>query len=178
MKLLCTTALFRCQSPKFKTEYRSQNQFLNPGFTNGVRQFCEYQYFCYEIPFYSVCLYSPFHFEYLKSKSTQMISPQKGNSGVLSNDTLLNFGLRAHFWSLNYYYRSQNRSPTFPYKNYFHFVYMKIMIVLASNIPKRYYISGLNKIQSLLELISVRTLEMERIMEIRARRSIRYQHQF
>ena len=23
-----------------------------------------------------------------------MISPQKGNSGVLSNDTLLNFGLR------------------------------------------------------------------------------------
>ena len=32
-------------------------------------------------------------FESLKSKSTQMLRPQKGNLGVLSNDTLLNFGL-------------------------------------------------------------------------------------
>ena len=33
-------------------------------------------------------------FKSFKSKSTQMLRPQKGNSGVLPNDTLLNFGLR------------------------------------------------------------------------------------
>ena len=32
-------------------------------------------------------------FDSLKSKSTQMFRPQEGNSGVLFNDTLLNFGL-------------------------------------------------------------------------------------
>jgi len=34
-------------------------------------------------------------FESLKSKSTQMlrVRPKNGNSGVLSNDTVLNFGL-------------------------------------------------------------------------------------
>ena len=34
-------------------------------------------------------------FESLKSKSTQMLGvrPKNGNSGVLSNDTVLNFGL-------------------------------------------------------------------------------------
>ena len=32
-------------------------------------------------------------FKSLKSKSIQMLSPQKGNSEVLFNDTLLNFGL-------------------------------------------------------------------------------------
>ena len=31
-------------------------------------------------------------FESLKSKSTQILRPQKGNSAVFSNDTLLNFG--------------------------------------------------------------------------------------
>ena len=59
---------------------------------NGVRQFCEYQYFCYKILFYSFCLYWLF-FEPLKSKSTQMLRPQKGNLGVSFNNTLLNFGL-------------------------------------------------------------------------------------
>ena len=33
-------------------------------------------------------------FESLKSKSTQMLRPQKGSSRVSFNDTLLNFGLR------------------------------------------------------------------------------------
>ena len=32
-------------------------------------------------------------FKSLKSKSTQMLRPQKENSGVSFNDTLLNFGL-------------------------------------------------------------------------------------
>jgi len=32
-------------------------------------------------------------FKSLKSKSTQKLRPQKGNSGVSFNDTLLNFGL-------------------------------------------------------------------------------------
>ena len=35
-------------------------------------------------------------FESLKSKSTQNLRPQKGNSGVSFNDTLLNFGLWVH----------------------------------------------------------------------------------
>jgi len=38
--------------------------------------------------FFSVCLYSPFFFESLKSKSAQMLRPQKGNLEVLFNDTL------------------------------------------------------------------------------------------
>ena len=33
-------------------------------------------------------------FKFLKSKSIQMLRPQKGNSEVSFNDTLLNFGLR------------------------------------------------------------------------------------
>ena len=35
-------------------------------------------------------------FKSFKSKSTQMLRPQKGNSGVLPNDTLLNVGLCVH----------------------------------------------------------------------------------
>ena len=38
-------------------------------------------------------------FESLKSKSTEILRPQKGNSGVSFNefnDTILNFGLRGH----------------------------------------------------------------------------------
>ena len=35
-------------------------------------------------------------FESLQSRFTQMLRPQKGNSGVSFNDTLLNFGL----WSV------------------------------------------------------------------------------
>ena len=42
--------------------------------------------------FYLVSLYSPF-FESLRSKSTQILKRQKGNSGVSFNDTLLNFCL-------------------------------------------------------------------------------------
>jgi len=48
----------------------------------------------------------------LKSKSTQMLRPQKGHWGVSFNDTLLNFGLRctSHiyaikpFWALEYHF--------------------------------------------------------------------------
>ena len=39
-------------------------------------------------------IFSFFFVESLKSKSTQMLPPQKGNSRVLFNDTLLNFRLR------------------------------------------------------------------------------------
>ena len=38
-------------------------------------------------------VYTLHFFESLKSKSTQMLGSQKGNSGVSFNDTLLNFGL-------------------------------------------------------------------------------------
>ena len=48
------------QRLKLKTGYRYENQFWNPGFTDGFRQFCGYKYFCYEILFYIVSLYSPF----------------------------------------------------------------------------------------------------------------------
>ena len=48
------------QSPKLKTWYHYENQFWNPGFINGVRQFCGYQFFCYEIFFYLVSSYSQF----------------------------------------------------------------------------------------------------------------------
>ena len=61
------------QSLKLKTGYRYENQFWNPGFTKGVRQFCEYQYFCFDQFFYLVSPYSPS----LNSKSTQMLRPQK-----------------------------------------------------------------------------------------------------
>ena len=39
------------QSWKLKTGYCYESQFWNPGFVHGVRQFCGYQYFCYEILF-------------------------------------------------------------------------------------------------------------------------------
>ena len=54
------------QSPKLKTGYRYENQFWNPGFTDGFRQFCGYQYFCYEILCYLVSSYSPFFLNLLK----------------------------------------------------------------------------------------------------------------
>ena len=42
-------------------------------------------------------------FESLKSKSTQMLRPQKWNSGVSFNDTLLNVGLSSTFCTLIMY---------------------------------------------------------------------------
>ena len=48
---------------------------------------------CDKILFYLFSLYSPFFFESLRSKSKQMLGPQKGNSRVSLKDTLLNFGL-------------------------------------------------------------------------------------
>ena len=49
----CTVKSSRCP-------ILNENQFQYPGFTNGVRQFCGFQYFCYEILFYLVSSYSPF----------------------------------------------------------------------------------------------------------------------
>ena len=43
LNVLCPVDFF--QSPKLKTGYRNNNQFWNPGFANGVRQSCGYQYF-------------------------------------------------------------------------------------------------------------------------------------
>ena len=68
-------------SSKLKTGYRYENHSWNPGFTNGVRQFCGYQYFSYEILFYSLSLYSPFLLNLINQNQ------------VSFNDTLLNFGL-------------------------------------------------------------------------------------
>ena len=48
---------FLALSQKLKTGYHSENQFWNPGFTNGFTQFCGYRYFCYEILFYLVSSY-------------------------------------------------------------------------------------------------------------------------
>ena len=56
--------------------------------------------FLFGILFYLVSSYFPLFFESLKSKSTQMLRPQKENLGFLSKDTLLNFGLR---YNLNVY---------------------------------------------------------------------------
>ena len=56
--------------------------------------FSEYQYFYKEMLFFQFH-FSLHFFQSLKSKSTQMLRPLKGNSGVSFNDTLLNFGLRA-----------------------------------------------------------------------------------
>ena len=46
------------------------------------------KYFLFGFFTFSICVKS------LKSKSTKILRPQKGNSGVSFNDTLLNFGLR------------------------------------------------------------------------------------
>ena len=89
-------ACLQSPSPKLKTESCCENQFWHPGFTNGVRQFCGYYYFfLWNIILFSSFIFSIF-FKSLKSIFTQMLRPQKGNSGVSFNDTLLNFGL----WSL------------------------------------------------------------------------------
>ena len=69
-------------SPKLKTGYRYENQFWNPGFTNGFTQFCRYRYFCFEILFYLVSLYFTIFFESLKSKSTQK-SPKRKLGGFV-----------------------------------------------------------------------------------------------
>ena len=69
---------------------------------NGVRNFSDYKYFCYEMLFDSVCLYFPFFSNLLK----QNVRTRKGNSGVSFNiDILLNYRLsRSHklsyLWSI------------------------------------------------------------------------------
>jgi len=50
----------QARSPKLKTGYRYENQFWNPGFTNGLTQFCRYRYFCFEILFYLILYILPF----------------------------------------------------------------------------------------------------------------------
>ena len=81
------------QSPKLKTGNRYENKFWNPGFTNGVRQFCGYQYFCFEILFYLVSSYSSF-FSNLWNQIYTNVKTPKRKLGRFVNDTLLNFGLR------------------------------------------------------------------------------------
>ena len=51
---------FRALSPKLKTGYRYENQLWNPGFTNGVRQFCGYQYFGKNVILFSYFIFSIF----------------------------------------------------------------------------------------------------------------------
>ena len=79
----------------------------------GLGIFVNISIFVMKYYFFSLFIFSIF-FESLKSKSTQNLRPQKGNSGVSFNDTLLNFGLRAH----NFMYKkpdSTNRTYWFMY---------------------------------------------------------------
>ena len=78
--------------PKTQDRISLKSQFYNLGFKNGDRQFCRYQYFHYEILYYLVSSCSPF-FKSLKFKSSYMIRPRNGNSGVSFNNTRLHFGL-------------------------------------------------------------------------------------
>jgi len=59
----------------------------------GLGSFMNINIFVIKYYFFHL-IYILHFFESLKSKSTQMLRPQKGNSGVSFNDTLLNFGLR------------------------------------------------------------------------------------
>ena len=61
----------------------------------GLDSFVDINIFVMKYYFLSFFILSIF-VESLKSKSTQKLRPQKGNSGVLSNDTLLNFTLWGH----------------------------------------------------------------------------------
>ena len=58
----------------------------------GSGSFVDINIFFMKYYFFSLFIFSIF-LEFLKTKSTQMLKPQKGNSGVSFNDTLLNFGL-------------------------------------------------------------------------------------
>ena len=63
----------------------------------GVGSFVNINIFVMKYFFFSLSIIFIF-FEYLKSKSTQLLGSQKANSGVSFNDTLLNFGLRQTFF--------------------------------------------------------------------------------
>ena len=66
----------------------------------GLGSFVNFNIFV--MKYYFVSLFTFFiFFEFVKSKSTQMLRPQKGNSGVSFKDTLLNFGLWAEFVNKN-----------------------------------------------------------------------------
>jgi len=56
----------------------------------GLGSFVDINIFVRNIILFS---FSNFFFKSLKSKSIQMLRPQKGNLGVSFNDTRLNFGL-------------------------------------------------------------------------------------
>ena len=58
----------------------------------GLRIFVNISIFVMKYYFFQF-VYILHFFESLKSKSTQNLRPQKGNSEVSFNDTLLNFGL-------------------------------------------------------------------------------------
>ena len=81
---------FCTQSPKLKTAGIAsyENQFWNPGFTNGLRQFGGYEY---------LILFSFFVFSIFTNLWNQIytnVKTPKRKLGRFVNDTLLNFGLR------------------------------------------------------------------------------------
>ena len=91
---------FWAQSPKLKTGYRYENQFWNPGLTDGrLGSYMDIHIFVMKY-YFILFLHTLHFFKSLKSKPTQTLRPQKGNSGVSFNDTLLNFGLIISFWHL------------------------------------------------------------------------------
>ena len=82
------------QSQKLETVLRDETQYRKPGFLNGVWKFCRYKYFDKKYYFLWFLQIFCFVFLFFKSKSTQMYTPQKGNSGVSFNDPFFNFRLR------------------------------------------------------------------------------------
>ena len=67
----------RPPGPKTSDRYQYENQFWNPGFINGVRQFCVYQFFCYEIFFYLVSSYSQFLSNLLNQNLQNVKTPKR-----------------------------------------------------------------------------------------------------
>ena len=83
--------LVKLHSSTLQTGYCYENQFRNPGFMNGVRQFCENKIFILKY-YFILFLYILYFFESLRSKSKETSRLQQGNSEVVFNSTLLNSG--------------------------------------------------------------------------------------
>ena len=77
------------RSLQLKTGYRYENQFWNP----GLGSFVDINIFVMK-HYFMKFLHIPHFLRISSIKIYKMLRPQKGNSEVLFNDTLLNFRLR------------------------------------------------------------------------------------
>ena len=92
-------------SPKLKTGYRNENQFRTRVSRMSLSSFVDINIFV--LKYYVFQFLYILHFvESLKSKSSQMLTPQKGNWMVSFNDTFLNSGLCrvCYFWMCLFFY--------------------------------------------------------------------------